>query len=191
MLRGGGRPTAGAMAGCGCAGPEGASAQPGAEGRRRGRRRWRRGPGPAALLRRWRRRDPASRSRGVKRGEALFGRRRKQPSAGACAMRPIKCVGWRGCPGSRSRVWRGAERWRSAGGGVGASEGGGGLRDPRLHPYSFFPSRERCGGDSDSHPRSRGPRLPLPCWMLWGWVSEGGRGAMGARSGRARSPLPR
>jgi len=85
----------------GSPGPGLAPARP--EGTRDRRRQPWRGPARAAPLKRWRRRDPASRSRRVKRGEALFGRRRKQPGAGACAMRPIKCVGWRGGPGSRSQ----------------------------------------------------------------------------------------
>lgn len=148
--------------------------------------------GPA--LRRWRRRH-----RRVTRGEALFGRRRKQPSSRACALRPIKSAGRRGGPGTRSRGWPSVDLCGGAGRAAGAPGGAGGLRDPRPRPHCFLPSRGGCGGDSDSHPRSRGPRLPPRRWMLWGSVPERGRGAgsprcggaMGPGSGRARSSLPR
>lgn len=56
-------------------GRRGAEAQPWAEGRRRDPEE--RSVGQGGLLRRRRRSDPALRSRRVKRGEALFGRRRK------------------------------------------------------------------------------------------------------------------
>lgn len=151
-----------------------------------------RGNGPA--LRRWRRRD-----RWVTRGEALFGRRRKHPGSRACALRPIRAAGRYRGPGIRSWSWSSLGRSAGTVGAAGAPGGAGGLRDPRPHPHCILLSREGCGGDSDSHPRSRRPRLPSRRWMLWGSVPERGRGAgsprcggaMGLNSGRARSPLPR
>lgn len=143
-------------------------------------------------------RSEARRDRRVTRGEALFGRQRKHPGGRACALRPIRALGRCGGPGTRSRGWPSAGLSGRTGGTAGAPGGAGGLRDP-LYVRTLIASSSlarAAAATANSHPRSRGPRLPSRRWMLWGSVPERGRGArcggaMGPGSGRARSPLPR